>query len=274
MSVIGGMNGAVDGHAIVRGWAIAHSADIKSMVASNTLGGSITLEGNENWSGTFRQYGYIPAVLPGAAFTFTGSIDGSDGAYGPARVTSVTINWGQEAGEPIAMEIAFQANGALVLGAAAVSDTADFENVGSSVGVLVKIADAGGAFAALDDVRSAQLVLTAANREYRSSTSDGHTKSVEGPLDWSLSIDMYSGADLSALPTVNLVQGFQLFVNATEHWELLWGRVGEMTNLDVNIETGDLVSGTLNASMHGIQLIGETVTDGTIKDPAETTIWP
>lgn len=278
MSVISGKDGAVNGQPIVRSWSLAHSADIKSMVASNTQSGSVTLPGNENWSGSFVQYGHIPSLIPGESFVFTGSVDGATGAYGEARVSTVTIAWGHEAGEPIGMVIAFQANGELTLGAAVASDTDDFDNVESSVGVLVKLATPGGSFDPLDDVRSAQLVLTAANKEYRSSSTEGHTKSEEGPWDWALTIDMYSGALLSELPAVNEVKGIQLFVNATEYWELLWGRVGEMTNIQVNPETGDLVSGSLNMSMHAIETIADTATIGSITHPSAiggtTTIWP
>lgn len=274
MSVISGKSGAVDGAGTVRDWSVSSSADIQAYIASNTSGGTGRLAGNKDWSGSYKAYGHTPANLPGASFTFTGSVDGTNGVTGTARVDSVDIECDIEGGGIISHTVNFSSNGALTLGSAAATD-ATVAIPPSAIGCDVQLGTVASSpsWTPVTDVRSWTLTLTADNQSYVSSDTAGETKRNEGNLDATVSYSVYEG-DPSGLPAVNSIAAIRLYTSASAYWELLWVMFGEASDIQTDIEGGSLVGATLNASMNAVATVGETDTVGTIKTPAEATIWP
>lgn len=278
--VISGVGGAVDGVGTVRRWGISSSADIKKWLASGSKQGASRVAGPRDWSGTYDSYGFLPEKMPGDTFTFTGSLDATDGVVGPAIVDSVQINWHHETGEPIDHTVTFSGNGALVPGAAVATD-ATIPEAPPSIGCIIKESDALAtpSFTEILDIRSATLTITRANKSYVSSSTvdsgQARTKRVAGEWDFTFSYSLYEG-DPALLFEPNTVKHFQVFVNATLYWELQWVRMGEFSGVESDAETGELVTATQNGEMEGITDVAGTQTIGVIKTPeaVPVTIWP
>lgn len=281
MSVISGVGGAIDGVGTVRKWTLSASAEVTMWVASGSKQGTSRVAGARDWTGSYDAYGHTPTHMPGDSFTFTGSYDGTNGWTGPAKVESVTINWNQETSEPISHTVAFSSDGAITLGAAAATD-ATTPQPSPSVGCIIKAADpsATPSYVEINDIRSATLTITRALKPYRSSStvSGGESRTkrvVGGAFDFTFSYSLYEG-DPSNLFEPNAVKHFQVFVDTvpTLHWELKWVRMTELSDIEVDHETGELVGATQNGEMCGFTDIATVSTEGKLADPTPTTIWP
>lgn len=276
MSVISGFGGAVDTIATVREWSVSSTADIQRYVASGSKKGSSRLAGNKDWSGSYMAYGAIPAKKPGDSFTFTGSLDGTNGVTGTAMVDEVVITWDIEGGGIISHEVSFSSNGALTLGTAAATD-ATVPAPPTAIGTKIEESDAIAtpAFSEITDIRTITLTLTRSNQAYVSSATAGETQRVMGPLDATVSFSLYEG-DPANLIAVNAVKHLKLYVDATKFWELKWVRFGEASDIQCDVEDGALVGATQNASMEGFTDVAGTATEGYIKDPSVSPVtwWP
>ena len=95
------------------------STALHEYLTSSTAGAKGRIPGNEDWDGSYEGYGKLPACLPGDAFAFIGSIDGTKGCAGNAVCNRIQIVFDIEGGLPIKHTVEFKANGALTRGAAA-----------------------------------------------------------------------------------------------------------------------------------------------------------
>lgn len=274
MSALSGKAGAVDGAAIVRNWNIGETADTQAYVASNTQCGTGRLPGNVDWAGAYDAYGHTPANMPGESFVFTGSVDGTNGATGTARVDSVVITCDIAAGGILSHVVNFSANGALTLGAAVAADATALIPP-SAIGCKVALDTAIDTPSYVDetDVLNWTLTISAANVAYVSSSTAGQTKRNEGNIDATMSWAVLEG-DPANLPAKNSIAGIRLFVDATTYWEILWGMFTDISDIQVDIETAAMVGATNNAAMNGIVSVSATDTIGSIKTPAAATFWP
>lgn len=283
MSVVAGINGAVDTINTVGKWNVSSSADIQAIIASNTKAGRVRLAGNRDWNGGYQVYGHTPIKVPGDLFTFTGKMDTKAGptvigVEGPAIVDQVVLTIDLEAGLAIALETAFSANGPLTY----LDDITDFSdttipNPPSSIGTKLQLAEAIATpvFTEVTDFRTAILTLTRDNQAYLSAATAGDTKRLLGNFDCALAYTIYEG-DPTKYVQPNAIKHAKLFVNATEFWELKWVRYGDVSDVEVNVETGTIIGATMNAAMHGFAEIpaGSAAVEGYIKNPAAATIWP
>lgn len=279
MGVLSGIGGAVDGRGTIGEWRVNHSSDTQQYVSSNTKQGTGRVIGNKDWSGTYNALGHTPQTMPGDAFTFTGSLDGTNGVTGAAICDQVEITWDIEAGAIISHVVTFSSNGALTEGTAAASDST-VPDPPSSIGTKVEVADvvmppASPAYVEVPDVRTITLTISRANPSYVSSSTAGETKRVAGPIDVQVRINVYTD-DVSGapIPTVNEVNEVKLYVDATTFWHLKWIMFTEHSDYTCNVETGELVSVTLNGSMDGYTSVAGTPIEGFIKKPDATTWWP
>lgn len=278
-SVISGKGGAIDGVGTVRKWTLSASAAVTQWVASGSKQGSSRVAGAEDWSATYDAYGHTPAHLPGDSFTFSGSYDGTNGWTGPGKVESVTLNWNHETGEPISHTVAFSSNGAITLGAVAATDATTPEMF-PCVGCIIKASDplVSPSFTEIEDIQSATLTITRALKAYSSSgTVDSgrlRTKRVTGgPWDFTFSYSQLEG-DPALLFESNTVKHFQVFINDTLYWELKWARATELSGIETDYETGELIGATQNWEMEGWTDVEGSQAEGKIAAPAPTTWWP
>lgn len=277
MGAISGISGNVNTKSTVGKWSVDSTNDLQAIVASNTKGGTTHLAGNNDWSGEYEAMGYTPSSLPGTALTFVGCLDATKGASGTAIVDEVSIEIDIEGGAPIKHSCKFSSNGALTLGV--VSQSADVSDVdkSSSIGCKLQMSDALAApsYDEVTDIRTMTLTITADNKSYVSSSTAGETKRLEGNLNFAFSFTQYT-ADPAELVTPGDVQDVKMFVAATDFWHLQWVRFGDVSGLEVNRETGDIVGCTQNSVMEGITDVEGTMTEGFIKtaEDAPSTIWP
>lgn len=283
MSVIAGINGAVSGINTTRSWNITSLADLQAIIASNTKSGRIRLAGNRDWNGGYSAYGHTPIKLPGDSFTFTGKMDTKAGptvigVEGVALVDQVVITIDLEAGLPIAHEVAFSSNGILAY-SDALTDFSDttIPDPPSSIGTKLELAEAIATpvFTEVTDFRTAVFTLTRDNASYVSAATAGDTKRLAGNFDCALTYGIYEG-DPTKYVQPNVIKHVRLFVNATEYWELKWMRYGDVSDVEVNIETGVIVGASMNCAQHGFAQVpaGSAAVEGFVKDPAVVTVWP
>ncbi len=285
MSTISGIGGNVDGHGTVRNWIVDSDVDIQTFSASNTKAGTGAVDGNTDWSGSFSQYGHLPAVFPGNSFTFQGTIEGTLGLTGTALVESVTINVDIEAGSIIETIITFAANGVLTKGAVASGDSTvpcPPSSLNAEIWTQAPVDPLPaypGAFVKMADVRNFSLAFTTTNPTFASSDTSGGIRRAAGNLAASLSVEVYT-ADFSTLPTENLVQDIVAVVDnvpATNlFWRLRFIKWGSISNMTVDIETPGMVGATLEGIFTGFTDIGGTCEEGIIVDSGATPItrWP
>ena len=218
--------------------------------------------------------------MPGAAFEFKGSIDGSVGANSGAagaRVDQVEIRIDIEAAAIIDHTVSFSANGALTFGATVATD-ATVPSPPTSKGCKIQTAAAIGTpvFTSIAGVRTITITITSDNKRYVDADSAGQAKRTAGNIDFTVSYSVYT-ADFSAaeVPLVNTVANLRVFVDATTFWDLKWCKYADASDLGVPVESADNVAATLNVAMEGFTDVdGTTPTEGFIKNPAAATFWP
>lgn len=274
MGVISGVNGAVDGSGSVRTWEVTATNDVVNVFNSATKGMAITQPGNDDWSGSYTAHGHTPVRMPGQGFTFTGSVDGTNGVTGTAIVDSVEIVINIETGEKIGHTVNFSGNGALSKGAAAATDTST-PDTPTSIGAKVEIATPAAvpSWGELEDVRTVTITITAENQSYVNSGTEGGTRRAVGNLSASLSIDVHTD-DPNDLPDEGDVRGVRVFVNATEFWLFDWIVFNSIGPISVDIEGAGIVEATVAGEYTGYTAIGGDTTEGEITNPADTTFWP
>ena len=275
MSVTSGIYGCIDGVHTVRNWRISLSADVQKVIASNTAGNALRLAGNKDWSGSFETFGGQPVLKPGESFTFTGKATGAWGVVGPAIVDQVEIRWDIEGGGPIVTTTTFSANGALERQFVSASDFTDPEPE-SSVGCKIEYAAPATSpqFNDIPDVRTVTLTMTSDNQSYVSSSTAGETKRMAGNWDVTLSIAVYESALGEAwIFPPNSIRALRLYINDTEFWLLSWMMFHEMSDIEVNRETGALIGFTYNAGFTGFAYEGASLLSGEIVTPDLTSWW-
>jgi len=278
MAVLTGIGGVVEGKSAVTKWQVTHSADVQSLVASNTQGMAVTLAGNEDWSGSYEAYGATPAALPGESMSFAGSIDGTTGVQGTAIVDSVVITFDIEGGLPIKHVVNFSANGALTIGADVVAADTTLAAMLSSIGTTVELgtsADPPISYAAMSDVRTVTITITSDNKSYISSSTSGSTNRLAGNLSAEISVSVYED-DFSDLPVLNAYHGLKVVLpDATStFWEFIWVQVMETSDLVVDRETADMIGATVKFNFSGYQeVVAGTMADGKIDKPGASNFW-
>jgi hypothetical protein len=263
MGVVSGIGGVVDSVPCVRNWSINSTADLQAGVCSASQGGTFRVAGNKDWTGSYDAYGHTPAAMPGEAFSFTGSIDGSLGASGTAIVDQVVITIDIEAGAIISHVVNFSANGALTFGAAVATDATAASPI-SAIGCLVKVSDVTET-----DVRTVTVTITAANTAYVSSDTAGQVQRKAGNIDANVSFTIYNDNMINP-PQPNTTATLKVYVTATTFWEFDWVMFGDLTGITVDREGAAILGATVNAFMCGYS--GGAA--GYIKKPDTTTFWP
>lgn len=280
--VHGGKFAVVDNVSTVRNWSITETMTPAKSVASNTGGGTARRSGVSAWTGKYDAYGHTPYKIPGESFTFTGFTAPADDVSTPGDtwtgtviVDSVVITWDWKAGTDIAHTVNFSGSLTLSVSTAAVITDATDPELFPICGVPLKYIKISGTVSTdtvYANISQAVLTLSATNQSYVNSSTACGTGRKAGPIDWSLQVteetsgqhaDIVKGAEFE----------FKLFVDAvpTNCWDLKNGIVEGFTNLNVDRETGAIISRTVNISMQGVMSNGDL---GFIKKPGATTVWP
>jgi len=273
MGVHSGKFGFVNGMSAIRTWQVNDVSAPKKYVHSGTLGGPGRKRGIRDFTGSFGAYGGLPAVMPGAAFTFAGytaptndTEGGTGDVYsGSAIVDQVAVTWNYETGDIIAHTVNFSGNGELARSTAVYTDeTTPAIEVPIDLSITADGED-------VCNVTTVTLTITAENKSYVNSCTDGWTKRKPGPIDATLAIAVQDTNPDEFVASIGDSILFNLFVNDTDFWLLKWMHYKDNSGLTVNRETGDIIGFTANFEFDGFA--EGIATPGEITEPGEVTAW-
>jgi len=269
----------VNGADTVRSWRINPISPGGPYAGSNAAGAFDRIAGWKDWVGQYAAYGHTPAVMPGDAFAFLGSIDGSVGCSGTAIVEVVRVEIEIPQDEetpptPINHTVQFKANGTLNRGAAVAADET-VPNPPNPKDLKIQYATPAAvpSWTTLCSVYRAALTLSKRNPIYRPGCNSGQTFRLEGNLDAQLEFEVYDSA-MTNLPDEGSPYGVRIYVTSTLFWEINWMLLEEIAPFEVPIETRKLVNAKLQWALRSTTLISAVATRGTIKKPDTTTWWP
>ena len=268
----------------VRNWTLNSITTPETRIYSGTRFGTQRIGGFTRTSGTFAGFGGEPPLFVGDAFTFIGYTAPDSGVACtegcaftlPALVDTLTINWDWTAeNRGVNWEIGFSAIGA----ATTISNFDDpcDDNVYCDTNLCnacVLLYDPCNNNAAVEYCNhvTATLTFTAANVEYSNCSTACQIVKDVGNLDWTLDIVNHNRC---ASPVKGYDYRIRLMINDTEYWQLEWGHFLGFNNLNVNIETADIISKTDSFAMQAVECcVPATPHRGEILNPAGTTVWP
>lgn len=284
MGIHSGKTGVVNDQSTVRNWSIVDTLTLPKFVASNMRFGTGRRRGVGSWTGNFGQYGVTPTVLPGDIFSFLGytaptnDTPGTNGerATGDAIVNSVQLNWNWRGGEILNSVVNFAGHLAVTFAQGADIDDDTDPNVPEVGGLIIEY-NIGGGWVTMDSIVSAALTISADNKDYVNSGTyvgvypNGQlwTGRKSGPIDWTLAIVQENEIRGAYALQKGMDVQLRLYIDNTDFWLLKWGKVREFTNLNVDIETGNILGRTINIDMNGHDGTGL----GEITLPGESTPW-
>jgi len=281
MSEHSGQWGVINGVSALRNWSIEDGYTDVPSVHSGSLHGTNRNRGIYDWTGSYSAYGGVPSVMPGEYFDLeaykapTAAGDPATGEIftGEAYVISAAITWNFQTNELISHVVNFGGNGDLtktdtdqILDEAVVTEPTPCSSAIAYYvdPTLTKIAHV------------TQVVLTF-TREAKTAVNSGTTAGTGkcttlrhpgAAIDWTLAITTEDGNEVSALASGSTIN-IRAFVGAVDFWDLKWGIVGKRTGLQVDVETGNIISQVHNIAMKGFS----SGVAGNITKPGEVTAW-
>ena len=239
---ITGEGGKIQGVPCVRAFRFVGKGIPAEGVCSDTQGVPIRLAGNDDFNGHISTYGYTPAYLPGATFTFQGATRLNNGVEAFVRVDRTVIRWNTEQAKLIECEMSVSpandsATSLLALGAVTPTGT-NIPNPNSPVRLGMNLNNSS-----YDNVRIMELTLSCGNPRYVDSSTDGHTLTEAGNKDASFRCYTYI-ADPSVLPADNAIVEVDFFVDGSTSWEVKWMIINSHFQ-ELDIEGGNDMRGKL-----------------------------
>lgn len=274
MGVQSGKYGTVNGRSTVRNWQVSETTESKTYVASNTKGGTGRQPGINDWSGNFGQFGGLPSILPGETFEFIGytapdnGVSGATGSRrrGSAYVESVAITLNWENNDIVSMVTNVLGNGELITETGAPYDDTSEPDVppGFEASIVFTMIGSDSGEEEILCAKSAVLTLTCPGQAYANSCTEGWRARKPGIIDWNLSVVVDEHQKPSGLEKGDKIE-VRVKINDDDEIQLRWGQVKEFTNLNVNRETGEIISQTILIEMdgyaegeEGLIMVGET----------------
>lgn len=108
------------------------------------------------------------------------------------------------------------------------------------------------------NIVTASLTIRANNPTFVNSTTQCFTGRRPGIIDWNASIVEQTttpNVTLITAPCLGTIVGgstvVRLWVDATTYWDLQWGQLIDITDLEANPDTGDIIQATNNFAMNG-----------------------
>jgi len=286
LGFVGDYTGAVlTRYSRVRNWTFDETSMPQERVYSGTRFGVQRIPCYKQSSGSFSGFGVSPPLFAGDVFTFFGYTAPTNGvactpgcAYHVLSIVdSVTLNWNWTAeGCSLDWSIAFSGIAAPTVLAAFDDpcDDAPFCDMSPCTATLL-LYNPCAAMAAVEfcNITTAALTFTAKNIAFSNSSSSCFVQKTVGNLDWTLAV---VDQNPCIIPTLNLDYRIKLQATAAPaYWILDYGIFTGVNNLNVNIETGEMVSKTNNWMMQGVLCCTvDTPVRGSIISPAGVTVWP
>lgn len=281
MGVHSGKFGVINGRTAIKNWTLNDVLESQKYIASNTRSGVGRESGIRDWSGSFVQYGHSPVTAPGSDFAFLGftapdddeETGGTGETYaGTAIVDSIVLNWNWEASELLTITTNFSGNGVLTTSTGSQLSDVIIAVPDPTCGTKIQWLN-GTVMTEWANLTNAVLTITADNKPYVNSSSflsqECWRLRQRGNLDFTLAITEQSTTRAN-LPDIGDNVELNLYVDATLFWDLKWAKLHDFSNINVDVESGDIISRQANFSQNAI--VNTTI--GHIIDPNLSTLWP
>lgn len=251
--------------------------NLQELVHAGTKGGRQRISGIKDWNGSYSEYGFVPSFFPGDEVTYYGSIDGASGYTGDALITQVVITIPVGTKGAPTIEGTFRGIAELSLAdttAIALPTVANTPDVNSE-GICVQLqAITGGAFVNQDGTNEITITLSIEDQEFHHCGSSGIMDAIEGLWDAQISYKRYVD-DLTDLPTVGTAYNVRVPIDSAgaSYYGFSYMRVGDITDITLNRESGDFLNVTIPLMMSMIEEISGTATLGTGVTKPSGSVW-
>lgn len=250
-----GKFGVVNNVPAMISWNISDDEDLKEYINSQTRGMAGQLPGISNWTGSIEQNGVNPVagLMPGSLFAFQGyTAPDNDTAGGSGTILSgnimverMSMAWNWAGGDIEKTSYEFQGSGPLAVnsGQPAISDTSTPTYYGSKQlpQPTIQVNGTGGF---INWPYITQLTITLSNeiQPVVNASTGGNTVRVAGP--WKLEISASEQEVLRSLFQKENILEIKVPVDPTfiNFWDIKFGVVKNFTNIEVNRETGAIIS--------------------------------
>ena len=273
---LSGKYGAIDAVKDITNWSITETSEPVESVTSATKGGRRRSSGIKDASGSYAGKGGDPIVKPFVKHAFKGYSAPDDEVYGSAGITyegdvyanSITINFNPSGNEDINHSVDFAFDQGVVIGSGFYKD--DGPPYLSSVCPFKIEYGAAGAEVEIEHISTATLTFTVDILEYVNSSTNCTKGRKPGPLDWSLDITIED--NVRPIP-IQADERLKVWINATEFFILEFGHLASYSDFNVDIESGAIISQTMNWMMQAYEQDALT-TIGQIIWPDLDVVWP
>lgn len=252
--------------------------NLQELVHAGTKGGRQRLQGVKDWNGTWEEYGFVPSFWPGDEISYVGSIDGVKGYAGEAIVTQVVITIPVGAGTAPTISGTFRGIGELDLSdstAVALPTVADVD-IPSVHGLCVLLAALSDSpsYVAQAGTNEITITLSIEALEVNNCSTSGVMDAIEGLWDATISYKRYVD-DTATIPEPGTPYHVRIPIDiaGTEYYQFEYMRVGDISDITLNRETGEVLNVTIPLSMSMIETIGATVTVGSGVTKPDTNVW-
>ena len=130
----------------------------------------------------------------------------------------------------------------------------------------------GGGLAAIPNLISATFTITRNNQPYVNSSTGCAQYKKRGILTWEMAINVHTDADFgNECGGLNTYGELRAYVTATTFWDVKYVITQAVSNIRVDMETGNPVAHTINLKGSAANAAG---TLGTILKPGGGAYWP
>lgn len=266
----------------VRNWNLTSITNPETRYYSGTRFAPQRINGFTNHTGTFGGFGVTPPLFAGDLFTFIGYTAPTTGVpctpgcayHVDAIVDSLTLTWNWTAENRTAnWSIAFSS----------LSDVTEIDNFDppcdddiycddNPCDLPLSIYDCEDTEVDWCNIVSAVLTFTASNVQYSNNTTNCQIVKDAGNLDFTLEI---VDQNPCIILTLQDDYWFQLGATSTTNWIIKYAKHTGLTDFNVNIETGEIISKSNNFMMQAVNCcVPETPVRGSIVTPGGLTVWP
>jgi len=268
----------------VRNWVYNITANPELRVYSGTRFGTQRISGFVDSTGTFSGFGANPPLFAGDSFTFIGYTAPTSGvpcspgcAFSvPAFVDSLNINWNfTQENRGVNWTINFSSDGDE-------TDLPTFDDPCDDAvycddnvcDLVIEMRDCNDALVEFCNIISISLTFNANTLVYSNNSTSCRNKRQPGVLDWTM--EMVDN-NPCIIPVVNDDYRFDLMatLSPVTEWILRWGKMVGVSNLNVNMETGEIITKSNNFAMQAVNCcVPATPVRGSIIAPSGATVWP
>jgi len=277
-NVYSGRLSAIDNVSFMRDWNVSVQASNPKVIDSATQGGTLRRGGPKSWNGSVNGSGGRPSKFIGDSFSFIGYLQPADGISGVGPrlsgtvfIDQLVINWNFQTQDIINHSLTFQGSGALTRTASAAQILdAGVPDYPEMQGLQILRTIGVAAEEAWPNVISASLTFSNPSVQYVDADTGGWTYRKKGPgLDFTASVTTHEVMETS--PEIGDEMVLKFPVGDDEFWEVAWAKVTSFTNINVNRQTGEVISRTVN--LEGT-MFNEAGTAGHVHSPGAVVLWP